>query len=74
MLCRELHHSLALKNLVIDAFIPQEEVQKVWHAGRGPVGCTAIGSESQREGQRQATGGDHSLSLAAYADHAEGQV
>lgn len=27
--CRELHQSLALKNLVIDAFIPQEEVQKV---------------------------------------------
>ena len=27
--CRALHYYLALKTLVIDAFIPQEEVSKV---------------------------------------------
>ena len=36
--CRALHSNLALKNLVIDAFIPQEEVSKVSSGGR-PGGC-----------------------------------
>lgn len=29
LMCRSLHHNLALKNLVIDAFIPQESVSKL---------------------------------------------
>lgn len=36
---RALHYNLALKTLVIDAFIPQEEVSKVGWSGRNSSCC-----------------------------------